>query len=166
MARPTKSVSQMSMKMSKAEMQARQEAEAEVVTNQTKPKASPILTNEERKIFNKLKKRNDHFTESDSDSLNLLAQYLHRWNVLKQALNDLDPLDEQAHSLERRLIAIDKQINQHMIALCIPLGQRLKLANDMAKTLIEEKKLEQMQTEKRQEINPLLAVLEATKNVK
>lgn len=166
MARPTKSVTQMSMKMSKAEMQARQDMEAEVVTNQTKPKASPILTNEERKIFNKLKKRNDHFTESDSDSLNLLAQYLHRWNVLKQALNDLDPLDEQAHSLERRLIAIDKQINQHMIALCIPLGQRLKLANDMAKTLIEEKRLEQMQTEKRQEVNPLLAVLEATKNVK
>src|SRR4051794_33065178 len=101
--RPTKSVSQMSMKMSKAEISARQEMETKVVTNQTTPKASPLLNPAERKVFNKLKKRNDNFTESDSESLNMLAQYLNRYNVLKAVLDDLDPLDGQAYELERRI---------------------------------------------------------------
>ncbi len=166
MGRNSKSVAQMTMKMSKDDIQARQEAEAMVVTNQTKPKASPMLKKEEKKIFNKLKKRNDNFTEGDSDSLNLLAQYLHRWYQLKELLDSLNPLDDQAGSLERRMIGIDKQINQHMTALCMPLSQRLRLANDMAKITVEERKLEQMESQQKQEINPVYAVLEATKNVK
>ncbi|MFZ0444200.1 MAG: hypothetical protein WAM95_06110 [Bacillus sp. (in: firmicutes)] len=163
--RPTKSVSEMSRKMSKAEISARQEMEAKVVSNQTTPKASPLLNPAERKIFNKLKKRNDNFTESDSESLNMLTQYLHRYNVLKTVLDDLDPLDAQAYELERRIIAIDKQINQHMIALCLPLSQRLRMANDMAKVMIEEKKLEQMSAENKQEVNPIYKLLEDIKEM-
>ena len=47
-----------------------------------------------------------------------------------------------------------------MKQLCIPLSNRLSLANDMAKIMIEEKKLEQMQAESVPTLNPLLALLE------
>lgn len=154
------SADQLKRKVSKVELAAREQAEAEVVNNQTKPKASPMLTNEERKIFNKLKKQNDNYTESDSESLNLLAQYLNMWYKLKEAHNALEIADERAVDYERRMIAIDKQIATHMSSLCIPLSQRFRLANDMAKVMIEERKLQQMEVEKRQEVNPLLALLE------
>jgi DNA repair ATPase RecN len=158
------STDQLKRKVSKAEIAARQEAESLLVTNQTTPKASPLLNTEERKIFNKLKKRNGNYTENDSESLNLLSQYLHIWTKLKQAHNGLDIADEDAPDLEKRMIAIDKQISQHMSALAIPLSQRFRLANDMAKVMIEEKKLEQMeQQNKPQEVNPALAILEAFK---
>ncbi|MFF2591074.1 hypothetical protein ACFVSS_25200 [Peribacillus butanolivorans] len=154
---------QLKMKASKPTIAARQEAERLVVTNQTSPKASPLLNAEERKIFNKLKKRNDNYTENDSESLNLLSQYLNMWYKLKQAHNELDIFDERTSDYERRMIAIDKQISQHMSALAIPLSQRFRLANDMAKVMIEEKKLEQMNGIKPQEVNPLMALLQKEK---
>ncbi|MBD7937028.1 hypothetical protein H9655_08290 [Cytobacillus sp. Sa5YUA1] len=154
------STNQLKMKASKAQIAAREQAEELVVTNATKPKASPMLTSEERKMFNKLKKRNDNYTESDSESLNLLAQYLTMWYNLKQHYNALDVFDERSADIERRMIALDKQIAAHMSALAIPLSQRFRLANDMAKVMIEERKLQQMEVEKRQEVNPLLALLE------
>ncbi len=46
-----------------------------------------------------------------------------------------------------------------MTALCIPLSQRLRLSNEMAKLMIEEKKLEQMNGAVVQEVNPLLTLL-------
>ena len=46
-----------------------------------------------------------------------------------------------------------------MKQLCIPLNARLSLANDMAKVMIEEKKLAQMNGEVKA-VNPLLALLE------
>lgn len=159
------SADQLLMKVSKAELAAREQAEAEVVSNQTTPKASPMLTPEERKIFNKLKKRNDKYTESDSESLNLLAQYLNVWYRLKLAHNELNIADERASDYERRMIAIDKQIAQHMSSLCIPLSQRFRLANDMAKVMIEEKKLEQMNGAQMAEVNPAFALLERIKNI-
>lgn len=158
--------SELKMKVSKAEKAAREEAEAAIVTNQTNPKASPTLSKPERKIFNKLKKYNDNFTEADSMSLNLLSQYFHMWHRIKEAHDELDVTDDRTTDLERRMLAIDKQMNQHMSALCIPLSQRLRLANDVAKVMIEEKKLAAMESPKPQETNPLLAVLEATKHVK
>ncbi|MDM5359688.1 hypothetical protein [Peribacillus sp. ACCC06369] len=154
------STNQLQRKVSKAEISARQQAEAEVVTNQTSPKASSILNSEERKIFFKLRKRNDNYTENDSESLNLLSQYLHMWTKLKQAHNEFDITDERASDFEKRMIAIDKQISQHMSQLCIPLSQRFRLANDMAKVMIEEKKLEQMEKDNQpKEVNPILQLL-------
>lgn len=44
--------------------------------------------------------------------------------------------------------------------LCIPLSQRFRLANDLAKVMIEEKKLAQMNAEGIQTVNPVLALLE------
>ncbi|MFC0469566.1 hypothetical protein ACFFHM_03245 [Halalkalibacter kiskunsagensis] len=159
----TTSVSELKRHITKAELTARKEAEAQVVTNQTTPKASPMLSKEERKLFNKIKKRSTNFTEADSESLNLLVHYLNRWYTLKQLLDDLDPLDEQATDIERRMIALDKQITVHMSALCLPLSQRLRLANDLAKVLIEEKKLASMNGQQKVEVNPALAILEALK---
>ncbi|QHE63104.1 hypothetical protein FHE72_20410 [Rossellomorea vietnamensis] len=164
MSRPTKSIKDMSMKMSKGEISAREAAEAQVLSNDTKPVASSLLNNEELKLFNKLKTHNDNFTEADSNSLNMLAQYLYMWARLKKAHSDLSIEDERALGFEKRMIGIDKQINQHMTALCIPLSQRLRLANELAKVMIEEKKLAEIETETKKEVNPLLAVLEATKN--
>ncbi|WP_078548816.1 hypothetical protein [Litchfieldia alkalitelluris] len=158
MGRLAKPVNQMSMKMSKDERATRKKMEDKYVTNKTNPKASPILNKTERKIFNNLKNQNENFTVADSDSLNMLAQYLHMWNRIKQAANDLDIADERTPDLERRMIAIDKQSSQHMTALCIPLSQRLRLANDMTKVMIEEKKLAQMNGDGKQ-VNPLLELL-------
>lgn len=156
--RPTKSVKEMSMKMSKAEIAAREKMEAEIVTNQTFPKASTMLSKAEKKVFSKLKRYNDNFTEADSTSLNMLAQYIDIWNRLKEAHNALDITDERSADIEKRMTAIDKQIAQHMTALCIPLSQRLRLSNELAKVMIEQQKLEQMN--QAQTVNPLLAMLE------
>jgi DNA repair ATPase RecN len=154
-----KLLSQSSRNLSKAQRAARKEAEEKVVTNQTVPIASSLLNKEEKECFNKLKKINDSFTEADSESLNFLSQYLYMWTRLKQAHSELSIDDERAISLEKRMFAIDKQINQHMTALCIPLSQRLRLANDMAKVMIEERKLANMEAEKAKPVNPLLALL-------
>ncbi|KAB3546353.1 hypothetical protein F9231_00500 [Bacillus safensis] len=92
--------------------------------------------------------------------MNLLAQFLFIWSRLKQAHNEFRIEDEAAISLEKRMISIDKQINQHMVVLCIPLSQRLQLANDMAKVMIEERKLKQMNNQNQQPVNPLLTLLD------
>lgn len=156
----------MSMKMSKAEIAAREEMEAKVVTNVTKPKALSILTSEERKVFNKLKKYNDQFTEADSINLNQIAIYHVRWTELHVASQMYDLFSAEKAEAEKRMLALDKQINKLMQDLAIPLSSRYKLANDLAKVMIEEKKLAQMEGPQMKEVNPLLAVLEATKNVK
>lgn len=163
--RPTKSVNQMTRKISKAERKAREEAEAKVVTNlQSKPEPQGLLNESQQIIFDNIVKLNDSFTIADSISLTMLARAIHRYNVLNDVLGELDVLDEQAASLEKRIHAFDKSIIVHMNLLCIPLSQRLRLSNDMARLAIEEKKLEQMNEQKPQEVNPLLAILEATKH--
>ena len=163
--RPTKSVSQMSRKMSKAEIAARKEAEAKTVTNETNPKPMALLKSKpERAMFFKLKKYNDNFTEADSVSLSMLARSLYRYELIQEALDEIDIFDERNAQLEKRSNAYDKTVKEHMKDLCITLNSRLKLANDLAKTTIEERKLNQMENENRQETNPLWAVLEATKH--
>ncbi|MBY0196412.1 hypothetical protein H7U05_03720 [Priestia megaterium] len=165
--RPTKSVSQMTRKISKAERKAREEAEAKVVTN-LKSKPEPcfpmIFNDEKRAIFDRLSALNENFTEADSISLSMLTISLYRYNELYEVLRTMDVLDERAALLEKRIHAYEKSITAHMNLLCIPLNQRLRLANDMAKIAIEEKKLEDMNNQQPQEVNPLLALLEATKN--
>jgi len=163
--RPTKSVSQMTRKISKAERKAREEAEAKYVTNlQSKPEPQGRLNESQQIIFDNIVKLNDNFTIADSISLTMLARALHRYNLLNDVLHELDILDEQVASLEKRIHAYEKSITAHMNLLCIPLNQRLRLANDMARIAIEEKKLEDMNNQQPQEVNPLLAILEATKN--
>ncbi|WP_027956342.1 hypothetical protein [Halobacillus kuroshimensis] len=165
--RPAKSVKQMSMKMSKDEISAREEAEAQVLTNNTKPKQNDIVKNNisMRKVFNQLKKFNEHFTEADSIPLNTLTFNIY---IKQQNEDKLLELDVEDHEYERfllRLDKIDKKIDTSMKQLCIPLNARLSLANDMAKVMIEERKLENIETEKKP-VNPLDAVLEATKHIK
>ncbi|PGA21963.1 hypothetical protein COL65_02420 [Priestia aryabhattai] len=167
--RPTKSVSQMTRKMSKAERQAREEAEAQVVTN-LKSKPEPCffmsLNEEQKAIFERFAALNENFTEADSISLTILSINLYHYNELYEVLHEMDVLDERAASLERRLHAYEKTITAHMNLLCIPLNQRLRLANDMARLAIEEKKLEEMNNQQPVEENPLWEVLEMRKHVK
>ncbi|MGR9593661.1 hypothetical protein [Bacillus thuringiensis] len=161
MTRPTKSVSQMTRKISKAEKQAREEMERKLVRNlQSKPEAWLSMNKKELAIFNKLAKLNENFTEADSISLSMLTKSMHRYHLLNYKLEELDEIHECSMELEKRIKAYEKSITTHMTALCIPLSQRLRLSNEMAKLMIEEKKLEQMNTKNKQEVNPLLALLE------
>lgn len=149
-------------KLSKTQRKARQEAENAIVTNQTKPKASDIVKSNKHmlKMFNQLKKLNDHFTESDSIALNTLVYNLYLKQTNERKLLSLDVDSDECERYILRLEKFNKQINESMKQLCIPLNARLSLANDMAKVMIEEKKLEQLeQNNKPQEVNPLLALL-------
>lgn len=160
MTRPTKSVRQMTRKISKAEKQAREEMERKLVRNlQSKPEAWLSMNKKELAIFNKLTTLNENFTEADSVSLSMLASSLYSYEELSAAARELDIFDEARSGLERRALAYNKAIQQHMAALSIPLSQRLRMANDMAKVMIEEKKLEQMNGKQNLPENPLLALL-------
>ncbi|USK33523.1 hypothetical protein LIT25_23955 [Bacillus sp. F19] len=161
MARPVVSLENSKRNLSKAQITARQNAESQVAAMApSKPKPTLTLSKEEKKVFNRFIKLNDNFNEADSTSLSILTRSLYRYSALSNALNDLDPLDEQCVSLERRIHAYDKAVVTHMNLLCIPLSQRLRMANDMAKISIEEKKLEQMGANEMKQVNPLLSLLE------
>lgn len=150
-------------KLSKIQRKARQESENAIVTNQTKAKASDIVKSNKQmlKMFNQLRKLNDHFTESDSIALNTLVYYLYLRQTNERKLLSLDVDSNECERYILRLEKFNKQINECMKQLCIPLNARLSLANDMAKVMIEEKKLEQMiEVNKPQFVNPLLALLE------
>ncbi|HFJ9299702.1 TPA: hypothetical protein ACGW3J_003315 [Bacillus paranthracis] len=160
MTRPTKSVSQMTRKISKAEKQAREEMERTFVRNlQSKPEAWLSMNKKELAVFNKLAKLNANFTEADSISLSMLTKSMYRYQLLNNKLEELDELHECSMELEKRIKAYEKSITTHMTALCIPLSQRLRLSNEMAKLMIEEKKLEQMNGKQDLPENPLLALL-------
>ncbi|MFB4324454.1 hypothetical protein RB298_19125 [Priestia sp. BR_2] len=161
MANTYKSIVNNKQKMSKEERKMREKAE-EMVVNQvkTEPKPLSFIKKAEEAIFNQIVKLNENFTESDSISISLLTKAIYRFGVLSDVLDDLDPLDDNSTQLERRIQAYDKTINQHMSSLCIPLNQRLRLANEMAKLMLEEKKLANMEAENMPAVNPLLALLE------
>ncbi|MFY0762149.1 hypothetical protein AB1K32_25445 [Metabacillus dongyingensis] len=157
-----KLLNQSSRNYSKAQVAAKQEAEDAVVTNGTKPIANEIVKSNKLllKIFNQLRKLNDHFTEGDSISLNTLVFNIYIKSANEQKLLSLDVTDDEYERYLIRLEKINKQINESMKQLCVPLSSRLSLANDMAKVMIEEKKLEQMEKDNQpKEINPLLALL-------
>ncbi|HDR7260259.1 TPA: hypothetical protein QCX12_003982 [Bacillus paranthracis] len=162
MARGTTTpVSQLSMKISKAERAARQEMEQKYVTNvKTKPKPVLAVSKLEKKLFDKLSELNDIFTEADSISLTMLSKSMYRMELLSERLEELDEMDERAADLEKRIQAFERSVAMHMKDLCIPLSARLRLSNEMAKLMIEEKKLANMETQNQQVVNPLLALLE------
>ena len=153
--------SQMTGNMSKLERQVRKQLEEEEAKKpKTTPKPAFHMSKIEGKIFKNLAKLNENFTEADGYSLSMLTKSMCRYNRLNARLDELDPTDEQCISLEKRIHAYDKSMNLHMTSLCIPFNQRIRLSNEMAKLIIEEKKLEQLeQNNKPQEVNPLLALL-------
>jgi DNA repair ATPase RecN len=164
MARPTKSITTVSKNMTKAEIAARTEAEATIaaLTN-SKPKPTMPLSNAEKKIFRRMSKLNDSYCDADSSTLTQLAIATVKSAQLKEAMEDLDLLDERHEKLERRFVAIDKVIQSHINALSMPLTSRLRMANDMAKVMIEERKLEQMNGPEVKLINPAYNILEEFK---
>lgn len=147
--------------LSKAQIAARKQAEELVVTNATVPKPSEIIRNNPpmKKLFNRVKKYNDHFTEADSIALSTLSFNLHLKHINETQLAALDVTDDECERYLLRLDKLDRKINDSMKQLCIPLNSRLSLANDMAKIMLEEKKLQQMNNEG-SVVNPLLALLE------
>ncbi|MCM2532171.1 hypothetical protein NDK43_06885 [Neobacillus pocheonensis] len=126
---------------SKAQIEARQQAESQVVTNATKPLPNAIVKSNKamKKLFKQLIALNDPFTEADGISLNTLTYNLHLKAQNEQKLLEFDIEDEQYERFLVRLEKIDKKINESMKQLCLPLTNRLSLANDMAKVMIEEK---------------------------
>ncbi|MGG0412948.1 hypothetical protein [Peribacillus simplex] len=163
-----KLLSQSRRKLSKAQISAKQEAENLVVTNATKPKANEITkyVKPMLKLFNQLKKLNDHFTEADSIALNTLTFNLHLKVLNEQHLVTLHITDDEYERYLVRLDKFNKQINESMKQLCIPLNSRLSLANDMAKVMIEEKKLAQMEKDGQpKELHPSLQLIEDLKAI-
>ncbi|MBE5096463.1 hypothetical protein IGH98_22440 [Bacillus thuringiensis] len=161
MGNAVKSIDQVKQKMSKSDRAIKTEVQSQVVTNiKTKPKAYSFVSKPMKRIFNKLVKLNENFTESDSMSLSMLTKSLYRYELLNNQLEELEVFDELSVDLEKRIHAYERSITAHMKDLCIPLSQRLRLSNDIAKLMIEEKKLEQMNQQNKQETNPLLALLE------
>lgn len=156
------SANQLKRKVSKAEKVAREQAETQVVTNATKPKMNEVVRKYPamRKIFNQLKKLNEHYTEADSISLNTLAFYIWLKAMNEDELLKLTILDDNYERFLLRIEKINKQINESMKQLCIPLTARFSLANEMAKVMIEEQKLKQIEQQNAPVINPLLALLE------
>ncbi|MDA1660380.1 hypothetical protein PDK35_10430 [Bacillus cereus group sp. TH153LC] len=155
------SVADMTGNMSKLERQVRTEEEAkQKAVPRTKPKPVMVLNKVERKLFNKIVKLNDNFTEADSINLSMLVSSLYNYDELKQAIQELNVFDEDRGALERRSLAYDKTIQQHLSALSISLTQRMRMMNDLTKIKIEEKKLEQMNQQNNQAVNPLMALLE------
>lgn len=159
--RPTKSVNQMTSNISKDERRERQKAE-KYVQAMGKSKPEPVIPMNEAEliIFERYVALNDSFNEFDSTSLTLLVKSLYHYNEIDQAIEELDVLDDRRPSLIRQLSTFEKSIQQHAAALSIPLTNRLRMANDIAKVAIEEKKLEQMNNQQPQAVNPLWALLE------
>lgn len=154
-------LSEMTGKMSKLERQTRAEIEAKVKSvPRTKPKPIMTISQLEKKLFNKLTRLNDNFTEADSISLTMLTKSVYRIGLLSERLEELDPMDERAVELEKRIQAYERSVAAHTKDLCIPLSARLRLNNEMAKLMIEEKKLANMETQNMPAVNPLLALLE------
>ena len=156
-------LNQMTRNITKLEREVRTEIENQPTQVAKKPKPTMVFSKEERKMFSKIVKLNDSFSEADSISITQLTRAMHRHALINEAMDDLDVMDERNVTLERRALAYDKAISQHMTALSIPLTQRLRMANDMAKVMIEERKLEQMKSPELKEVNPLLNLLEAMK---
>ncbi|MEJ9302014.1 hypothetical protein ABEW33_23380 [Priestia megaterium] len=167
MARPTKSLENMTRNLTKEQRKQREIAENEVkALGKSNPEPVTAMNEVELQIFEKYANLNDSFNEFDSTSLSLLVNSLYQYNELNRAIKELDIFDDRRAGLVRQVATYDKAVQQHASALSLSLTQRLRMANDMAKIAIEEKKLANMEAPQVQEVNPLLAVLEATKNVK
>lgn len=165
----TTSIQNMTANVSKLERAEREKAEQQIqALGKSVPEPVTPMNDVELAIFNKYAQLNENFNEFDSTALSLLVNSLYMYNELNIAAKELDILDENRASLTRQMLAFDKTIQQHAAALSLSLTNRLRMANDMAKVAIEEKKLANMENDKMQAetVNPLLAVLEATKNVK
>lgn len=159
MANQAKAVKSTKKHLTKMEIFARETAEAAVVTNPTTPIPNAIVKGKKalRTIFDSFVGLNDHFTEADSVALNTLTVNYSLKMENERKLLTLDIMDEEYDKLLNRLDKLDKKINESMKQLCMPLNARLSLANDMAKVMIEEKKLASMNAP--QTVNPLMALL-------
>ncbi|WP_338705248.1 hypothetical protein [Priestia aryabhattai] len=165
--RPAKSVSEMTAKISKIEQKERENAEKQVkALGKSVPEPVTAMNDIELTIFEKYAALNDNFNEFDSTALSLLVNSLYQYNELNVAIKELDILDDRRAGLVRQQATYDKAIQQHATALSLSLTNRLRMANEMAKVAIEEKKLANMEAPQVQEVNPLLAVLEARKHAK
>ncbi|MGG0590529.1 hypothetical protein ABEY80_11855 [Priestia megaterium] len=160
-------VDNLSRKISKDEKNARKMAENEINSiGIGTPEPIMPLNDAEQKLFDKYVELNDSFNAADSTALTLLVNSMYVYTELILAAKELPVTDEDRASLERRALAFDKAVQQHAASLSISLTNRLRMANDMAKVMIEEKKLANMEAPQVQEVNPLLAVLEARKHAK
>ncbi|MBY0027941.1 hypothetical protein H7K20_12600 [Priestia aryabhattai] len=160
-------VDNLSRKISKDEKNARKMAENEIkAVGIGTPEPIMPLNDTEQSLFDKYVELNDSFNAADSTALTLLVNSMYMYTELILAAKELPVYDDNRANLERRALAFDKAAQQHAASLSISLTSRLRMANDMAKVMIEEKKLANMEAQPVQEVNPLLAILEGAKNVK
>lgn len=100
-----------------------------------------------KKLFNKIKKYSEYFSESDSDDLNTLVFNLYLKEQQEEKMLTIDEseqLDENYERILLRLDKIDKKIDTARKNLGLSMNARLRMANDLAKIMLEQKKIEKM----------------------
>ncbi|YCI77804.1 hypothetical protein M1D47_04040 [Bacillus sp. R1-10] len=153
-------------KMAKIDCETRAEVEIE---HQEKAKASqPIptisLVAAEQKFFDEIVKHNDHFTINHSTNVTMLAHNMYRFEKYKKFVHKMKLDDERIGFYEKQKLAYDKQVALYTTKLGLDMKDIQRMIFEEARLRIEEKKLEQMEINKQpQEVNPLMAVLEAMK---
>ncbi|MGG4467388.1 hypothetical protein ABER68_05020 [Paenibacillus alvei] len=150
----------MTRKVSKFESETRADLEESIVKRgNSKPEPWFPMNERELAIFHNLASLNDYYADADGIPLSMLAISLSRYELFCQVSMGLDIEDERVIKLEKRKKIVEQSIIQNMNMLCIPLSQRLRLSNDLAKLRLEEKKLQEMDEQELQPENPLLALL-------
>lgn len=151
---------------SDAQRKARAEAEKKLLKpTEDKPKASKKLTKDERRIFNYYVKLDDGFCLNDSGVLTALAIAKHQYDVITDAINDLDVFDPQRKDLEKRAQAYHRDFLACEKELKITRSERAKLVNEEMNRMLKEQELEQKAKTEEQPKNPLLEVLSKKKGV-
>ncbi|MCM3411881.1 hypothetical protein [Metabacillus litoralis] len=161
MARYADDVENLAGHLTKADKEARGEAQEEVnkmANEYPTPTPTAMLNKEEQLIFENYAKYSDRFREQDSTALTMLAKNVYKYDLLSITLDgmyDEDPSNPECGAIERRLQAIEKQIVQHLTKLRLTLGDRQQLANEIAKEKVELKKLAQLEAENKPAANPV-----------
>lgn len=158
----TKPVGEVTGNITKAVREAREKAEGQVFKF-VAPKANEVTNSNLhiKKIFNKLKKMSDLFSESNEEDLNSLAYFIYHKKLNQLKMNELDIDDDEYERYLNRIEKYSKQIKPLQDSLAMTVSQKLKISNDLANTYLKEIELTHKLEPEREEKNPLYAVLEA-----
>ncbi|MED3552527.1 hypothetical protein [Cytobacillus praedii] len=120
-----------------------------------------------KKLFNKIKKYSEYFTEDASDDINLLVVSLYQRDIQEEKLFKVmeneeahGALDDEYERIQLRLNKINKDIDTARKNLGLSMNAKLRMANDLAKIMLEQKKIENMSGNSQpKEVNPVEALM-------
>ncbi len=160
MANTAISVNNSKKNLTKQEIAARKVAEESVIQKPvTKPKPFYPLNKLEQKIFNKIKKYNDWFSDGDSLPLTDLSRaYIEREKAY-EGLNKLTPSDDVYKEYLKAHKYWEDIVQTNMKKLAISLGDRYKLAYEMSKVIQANMNETESNENKQSEADPVLKLI-------